>query len=130
MVPILYDYIAADQSYMPAVVVSSGFHCMSPIAMQGSIDLGSQESVDSRKIFVGQLPKDYTEEHLRAIFAPFGNIEDITLLRDGKESKCCGFVTYTFRIQALGAIEGANKARVNGGSRPLVVRLAYSRRQR
>eukprot|EP00890_Picochlorum_soloecismus_P000225 jgi/Picsp_1/1202/NSC_04683-R1_elav-like family member 4 len=123
MFPIPNDYIA-DQSYMPAASISSTIsHYMPAIVRQ------AQESVDSRKIFIGQLPKEYTEEHLYALFAQFGNIEDVTLLRKGNESKCCGFVTYKLRMQALGAVEGANKARITVGTRPLVVRLARSRRR-
>jgi RNA recognition motif-containing protein len=120
--PIPYDDYIPDHGYMPPA--ASGSHYMPTTVPQ------SQESVDSRKLFVGQLPKEYTEEHLYAIFAQFGNVEDITLLRnEGNESKCCGFVTYKYRVEALGAIEATNRVKIDVGGRPLVVRLANSRRR-
>ena len=118
MFPVPYDDYTPDQAAAP------GYHYMSTYHTQ------TQENVDTRKVFVGQLPKDYTEEHIYAIFAQFGNIEDITLLRnESNESKCCGFVTYKYRLQALGAIRASSKVKIDAGGRPLVVRLANSRRR-
>ena len=38
-----------------------------------------------RKLFVGDLPRDATEEGLRALFEPFGRVEALSLLLDDDE---------------------------------------------
>ena len=43
---------------------------------------------DDRKLFVGMISKTTSEDDLRLMFAPFGTIENVTVLRDAdKRSK-------------------------------------------
>lgn len=39
-------------------------------------------SVEERKLFVGMVSKKLSENDIRMMFAPFGTIEDCTVLRD------------------------------------------------
>ena len=41
-----------------------------------------QNEQDSLKMFVGQIPKNYSENELRSIFAEYGEISQINVLRD------------------------------------------------
>eukprot|EP00051_Salpingoeca_urceolata_P013613 m.171539 g.171539 ORF g.171539 m.171539 type:complete len:308 (+) comp17842_c0_seq11:106-1029(+) len=66
----------------------------------------SEQGKDERKLFIGMISRETTEEDVRMMFGPYGTIEDCTILRsqDGV-SRCCGFVRMATRAQALAAIE-------------------------
>lgn len=34
------------------------------------------------KLFVGQIPREMTEEHLREFFEPFGSLREVSIIRD------------------------------------------------
>ncbi|MFV2056089.1 MAG: RNA recognition motif domain-containing protein [Thiohalomonadales bacterium] len=44
-----------------------------------------------KKIFVGSLPADATEESVNALFAEFGTVRSINLVMDVFSGKCKGF---------------------------------------
>ncbi|XP_054159078.1 CUGBP Elav-like family member 2 isoform X2 [Oppia nitens] len=58
---------------------------------------------DSMKMFVGQIPRDWTETDCHRLLEPFGDIYGINLLKDKRtnKSKGCCFVTYYTRRGAL-----------------------------
>ncbi|XP_050374721.1 flowering time control protein FCA [Argentina anserina] len=84
------------------------------------------------KLFVGSLNKQATEKEVEEIFLPYGQVEDVYLMRDElKQSRGCGFVKYSQRDMALSAINGLNgRYTMRGCEQPLTVRFADPKRPR
>lgn len=93
-----------------------------PIQMKPS----DVESQIDRKLFIGMLPKKYSESDVRTLFSPFGAIEECSVLRNiQKESKGCAFLTYLNRQSAHVAIHSMHHSHVfEGCTSPIVVRFA------
>lgn len=66
----------------------------------------SGPTVEDRKLFVGMLNKNQTEDDVRKLFASFGYIEECTILKgpDG-HSKGCAFVKFSTHEEAQNAIQ-------------------------
>eukprot|EP00122_Pirum_gemmata_P012144 Pgem_evm1s11274 len=62
------------------------------------------------KLFVGQIPKTFTEDDLVKVFAEHGEVVEKTILKgkDGKQ-KGCAFVTYQNKAQAEAAINALHE---------------------
>eukprot|EP00820_Chromera_velia_P016550 Cvel_26097.t1-p1 / transcript=Cvel_26097.t1 / gene=Cvel_26097 / organism=Chromera_velia_CCMP2878 / gene_product=Flowering time control protein FCA, putative / transcript_product=Flowering time control protein FCA, putative / location=Cvel_scaffold3050:564-2116(-) / protein_length=211 / sequence_SO=supercontig / SO=protein_coding / is_pseudo=false len=81
--------------------------------------------VDQAKLFVGSLPKgpgaDVSEEEIRNLFSPYGQIDEVFLMRDeNKQSKGCAFVKFSLKENAFWAISSLNgKHTLPGASRPI-----------
>ncbi|KAK4759327.1 hypothetical protein SAY87_022458 [Trapa incisa] len=84
------------------------------------------------KLFVGSLNKQASEQEVEEIFAPYGRVEDVYLMRDDmRQSRGCGFVKYAHRDMALAAINGLNGIyTMRGCDQPLTVRFAQPKRPR
>ncbi|NP_001161510.1 bruno-like protein [Saccoglossus kowalevskii] len=93
----------------------------------------SESRAEDRKLFVGMLNKQMTEDDVRAIFQPFGKIEECTILRgpDGV-SKGCAFVKFGSKQEALAAINNINGSRTlpQGASSAIVVKFADTEKER
>ncbi|XP_035665002.1 CUGBP Elav-like family member 2 isoform X43 [Branchiostoma floridae] len=100
--------------------------------------------VEERKLFVGMVSKKCNESDVRIMFAPYGTIEECTVLRDqngqsrGNPSlsertshKGCAFVTFSTRASALNAIKALHQSQtMEGCSSPLVVKFADTQKDK
>lgn len=50
--------------------------------MNGSLEHMDQPDPDTIKMFVGQIPRSWTETELKELFEPFGPVFQINILRD------------------------------------------------
>mmetsp|Transcript_10619 Transcript_10619/g.25207 ORF Transcript_10619/g.25207 Transcript_10619/m.25207 type:complete len:264 (+) Transcript_10619:53-844(+) len=87
--------------------------------------------VDSCKLFVGCLPYSKSEQDVAEVFAPFGELQEVALMKAGEKSKGCAFVTFVDERAAQTAaaamanflFPGSNRGlnivypAVNGGNR-------------
>ncbi|CAK0784107.1 hypothetical protein CVIRNUC_007310 [Coccomyxa viridis] len=91
----------------------------------------AEPGIAPRKLFVGQVPRDVTEEQLRPLFEPYGDIEHINILRTHRgQSAGCAFVQFAKWSQAEAAMEAHNsKTRLGTSEVPLVVKFADAKRK-
>ncbi|XP_040855192.1 CUGBP Elav-like family member 3 isoform X7 [Ochotona curzoniae] len=90
------------------------------------------EPPEDRKLFVGMLGKQQTDEDVRKMFEPFGTIDECTVLRgpDGT-SKGCAFVKFQTHAEAQAAINTLHSSRtLPGASSSLVVKFADTEKER
>lgn len=77
----------------------------------------------SKKLYVGNLPYNLTDDELRDTFSKAGAVEEATVLKDPTgRSRGFGFVTMTNDDEAMKAIETLNEQDMGG--RKLVVNEA------
>nr|CAB3229659.1 CUGBP Elav-like family member 3 [Phallusia mammillata] len=87
---------------------------------------------EDRKLFIGMLGKRQTEEDVQALFEPFGNIEECTILRTPEgQSKGCAFVKLSTNQEARAAIDSLHGSQtMPGASSSLVVKFADTDKER
>ncbi|XP_037835618.1 CUGBP Elav-like family member 1 isoform X2 [Kryptolebias marmoratus] len=107
--------------FLPEMMVD---HCSlnsSPVGkkINGSLDHPDQPDIDAIKMFVGQIPRSWSEEQLRELFEPYGAIYEINILRDRSQnppqSKGCCFITYYSRKAALEAQNALHNMKILPG---------------
>ncbi|KAK3097291.1 hypothetical protein FSP39_008418 [Pinctada imbricata] len=115
------------QNALHNIKTMSGMH--HPIQMKPA---DSEKRNEERKLFVGMISKKCTESDIKMMFAPFGTIEDCTILRDQNgQSRGCAFVTYANRQSALNAIKNMHHSQtMEGCSSPLVVKFADTQKEK
>ncbi|KAF5406371.1 CUG-BP-and ETR3 factor [Paragonimus heterotremus] len=94
--------------------------------------MNSVANSEERKLFVGMLSKQQTEDDIRRLFEPFGTIEECTILRDQNgNSKGCAFVKFSTQQEAQSAILALHGSQtMPGASSSIVVKFADSEKER
>lgn len=84
------------------------------------------------KLFVGMIPKTLSEDNLREMFSPHGEVKDVYLLKNADGSrKPCAFVRMSNREECDRAIaELSGSVQLDGCDRPVVVKFAERRSPR
>ena len=89
--------------------------------------------MDNKKLFVGNLQWETTEDILREVFGEFGTVEEATIVMDRPmddrpaRPRGFAFVTMSTEAEANAAIEGVNNREVDG--RKLIVNHARPKEQ-
>jgi RNA recognition motif-containing protein len=77
-----------------------------------------------KKLFVGNLPQDATEESVRSMFAEFGTVRSVSVASDIFTGKCKGFGFIEMEGHEARAAQAALDGNMIGGSdRSLRVRF-------
>ena len=78
-------------------------------------------------IYVGNIPRETSENEVKALFEEFGKVEKINLIRDNytKTLKGFGFIEMPESSEAENAIKSLNGQMFNG--RPLTVNVAKAK---
>ncbi|XP_069595942.1 CUGBP Elav-like family member 1 isoform X20 [Ranitomeya imitator] len=107
--------------FLPEMMVD---HCSlnsSPVSkkMNGTMDHPDHPDPDSIKMFVGQVPRSWSEKELRELFEQYGAVYEINVLRDRSQnppqSKGCCFITYYTRKAALEAQNALHNMKILPG---------------
>uniref|UniRef100_G1K3D8 CUGBP Elav-like family member 1 n=1 Tax=Xenopus tropicalis TaxID=8364 RepID=G1K3D8_XENTR len=87
--------------------------------MNGTMDHPDHPDPDSIKMFVGQVPRSWSEKELRELFEQYGAVYEINVLRDRSQnppqSKGCCFITFYTRKAALEAQNALHNMKVLPG---------------
>ncbi|UKK00340.2 ribonucleoprotein [Theileria orientalis] len=96
----------------------------------GFTQMVGEPGVDSAKLFVGSLPRSFSEQDLQDLFKEYGDAVETFLMKDMNSggNKGCGFVRMKYKEQALYAIrELDHKKMVKDSVRPIEVRFAQNK---
>uniref|UniRef100_A0A8C4QBB1 RRM domain-containing protein n=1 Tax=Eptatretus burgeri TaxID=7764 RepID=A0A8C4QBB1_EPTBU len=89
-----------------------GMYSLNPLGKEVSASQQSNDDDDDRQpdndsiiMFVGQIPRTWTEKELNELFVPFGEVFEISLVKDWTQkppqSRGCCFVTFYTRKAAI-----------------------------
>ncbi|XP_026012568.1 CUGBP Elav-like family member 1 isoform X9 [Astatotilapia calliptera] len=116
-------YVSQEHTGLPSHVLATvegpNLELRGGKKMNGSLDHPDQPDIDAIKMFVGQIPRSWSEEQLRELFEPYGAVYEINVLRDRSQnppqSKGCCFVTYYSRKSALEAQNALHNMKILPG---------------
>ncbi|MFM7855441.1 MAG: RNA recognition motif domain-containing protein, partial [Flammeovirgaceae bacterium] len=89
-------------------------------------DVVDEDDSNSRQVFISGLNENITEDKIREVFSQFGNISEIILSKNHKNSKRkdLGFVTFNSNFEAKIALEALKNN--NYFDTPINVSLSFS----
>jgi len=88
-----------------------------------------QREPEACKLFIGQVPRTWTEKELRPLFEPYGEVYELTVLHDKytAQHKGCAFLTFYDMAAAKKAQEELHEKKTLPGSQhPMQVKPAES----
>ncbi|KAK3129284.1 hypothetical protein QOZ80_6BG0476300 [Eleusine coracana subsp. coracana] len=105
---------------------------MGPIQVRYADGERERHGAIEHKLFVASLSRQATPKEIEEIFAPYGHVEDVYIMRDGmRQSRGCGFVKFSSRESAVAAMNALNGTYImRGCEQPLVIRFADPKRPR
>ncbi|RMZ53538.1 hypothetical protein APUTEX25_003360, partial [Auxenochlorella protothecoides] len=102
-------------------------HFANPRRLVGSA--AAEPAITPRKLFVGQIPKTASEAEVAAVFAPYGEVQGVSILKSKGIHAGCAFVQLATWAACEAAIEGLHEQRVMPGcEHALVVKFADAKR--
>lgn len=84
----------------------------------------SSQQANPKKLFIGNLSYNVTEDELRGTFSQYGEITDLKVITDrmSGRSKGIAFITYATEEEAQAAIEAMHNQEIDG--RAVIVNVA------
>ncbi|KAL3311060.1 CUGBP Elav-like member 5 [Cichlidogyrus casuarinus] len=125
--------VAGSESSRPRNMIKESASIEADVRSKAS-SVASSNNVPSeeRKLFVGMLSKQQSEEDVLKLFDSFGVIEECTILRDQSgNSKGCAFVKLSKKEEAVAAIATLHGSQtMPGASSSIVVKFADTEKER
>ncbi|ELK23233.1 CUGBP Elav-like family member 2 [Myotis davidii] len=83
--------------------------------MNGALDHSDQPDPDAIKMFVGQIPRSWSEKELKELFEPYGAVYQINVLRDRSQNppQSKGTVRGVCAVGGLPGCPGHRRGREN-----------------
>ncbi|XP_061628767.1 CUGBP Elav-like family member 2 isoform X1 [Phyllopteryx taeniolatus] len=127
----LVQSLYANSMRCPPTVRTEDLPMSNGMKMNESSEHLDQPDPDSIKMFVGQIPRSWSETELKELFEPFGAVHQINILRDRTQnppqSKGCCFVTFYTRKAALDAQNALHNIKtLSGMHHPIQMKPADS----
>ncbi|KAG5846023.1 hypothetical protein ANANG_G00145330 [Anguilla anguilla] len=122
-----WNVLRQDASDLSGAIQSNG----TGSKMNGALEHSDQPDPDAIKMFVGQIPRSWSEKELKELFEPYGAVYQINILRDRSQnppqSKGCCFVTFYTRKAALEAQNALHNIKtLSGMHHPIQMKPADS----
>ena len=103
---------------------------MTPAAEVSHTQIAHAEAIRLKNIFVGNLSFNTSEEELRQMFEPFGQVDRVSIMTDREtgRSRGFGFVEMPNEAEANSAIGALNEQEIQG--RKMMVNIARPKEDR
>ncbi|CAL5075333.1 unnamed protein product [Urochloa decumbens] len=105
---------------------------MGPVQVRYADGERERHGAIEHKLFVASLNKQATPKEIEEIFAPYGHVEDVYIMKDGmRQSRGCGFVKFSSKEPAVAAMNALSGTYImRGCEQPLIIRFADPKRPR